>query len=117
MAKHVSELYEFIRSNTDEDQKENWCEVEKRVKTQLPLRIVSCVQIASKLLSHYKVIFNKETNIMAFVFLLLFRPTHSIFRFFWGGDFELNHKIIFFYRQSRPTRLEDFLTPLDVVIL
>ncbi|KAK3739312.1 hypothetical protein QZH41_017884 [Actinostola sp. cb2023] len=56
MAKHVSDLYEFIRSNTDENQKENWGEVEKRIKSQLPLRIVSCVQIASKLLSHYKTV-------------------------------------------------------------
>ena len=55
MAKHVCGLYELIRSNSDTNQQRNWKEVENRVKTQLPLRVMSCVQLASKLTSHYKV--------------------------------------------------------------
>lgn len=55
MAKHVCSLYDLIRSNSDTNQQKNWKEVENRVKTQVPLRIMSCVQLASKLTSHYKV--------------------------------------------------------------
>ncbi|XP_032242292.1 cyclin N-terminal domain-containing protein 1 [Nematostella vectensis] len=53
MAKHVCSLYDLIRSTKGVSQKD-WTEVENRIKTQLPLRVVSCVQIASKLISHYK---------------------------------------------------------------
>ena len=55
MAKHVCGLYDLIRSNSDTNKQKNWKEVENRVKTQVPLRIMSCVQLASKLTSHYKV--------------------------------------------------------------
>ena len=55
MAKHVCSLYDLIRSNSDTNQQKNWKEVENRVKAQVPLRIMSCVQLASKLTSHYKV--------------------------------------------------------------
>lgn len=55
MSKHVCGLYELIRSNSETNQQKNWKEVENRVKTQLPLRVMSCVQLASKLTSHYKV--------------------------------------------------------------
>ncbi|XP_015754998.1 PREDICTED: cyclin N-terminal domain-containing protein 1-like [Acropora digitifera] len=56
MSKHVCGLYELIRSNSETNQQKNWKEVENRVKTQLPLRVMSCVQLASKLTSHYKVV-------------------------------------------------------------
>lgn len=56
MAKHVCSLYDLIRSNSDTNQQKNWKEVENRVKTQVPLRIMSCVQLASKLTSHYKLV-------------------------------------------------------------
>lgn len=55
MAKHICDLYELIRSNSETNLQRNWKEVENRVKTQLPLRVMSCVQLASKLTSHYKV--------------------------------------------------------------
>lgn len=54
MAKHVCDLYELIRSNSETNLQRNWKEVENRVKNQLPLRVMSCVQLASKLTSHYK---------------------------------------------------------------
>lgn len=81
MAKHISELYEFVRSNNDDNQKRNWHEVEKRIKTQLPLRIVSCTQIASKLLSHYEVIFIREKNFFAIV-ISFFSRELTFFRLF-----------------------------------
>ncbi|XP_078361348.1 cyclin N-terminal domain-containing protein 1-like [Oculina patagonica] len=56
MAKHVCDLYELIRSNSETNLQKNWKEVENREKTQLPLRVMSCVQLASKLTSHYKAI-------------------------------------------------------------
>lgn len=56
MAKHVCDLYELIRSNSETNLQRNWKEVENRVKNQLPLRVMSCVQLASKLTSHYKAI-------------------------------------------------------------
>lgn len=98
MAKHISELYEFVRSNTEDNQKGNWRDVEKRIKTQLPLRIVSCTQIASKLLSHYEVILEKKTFLSLFV-SYIFTGTH------------------FFYRQSRLTKQEDFSTPSEAITL
>lgn len=55
MAKHVCDLYDLIRSNSETNLQRNWKEVENRIKTQLPLRVMSCVQLASKLTSHYKV--------------------------------------------------------------
>ena len=55
MAKHICDLYELIRSNSETNLLRNWTEVENRIKTQLPLRVMSCVQLASKLTSHYKV--------------------------------------------------------------
>lgn len=78
MGKHVCGLYELIRSNLDTNKQKNWREVESRVKTQLPLRIMSCVQLASKLTSHYKVgsylytiIYKKENT-------LLFKQLHIL---------------------------------------
>nr|XP_058944021.1 cyclin N-terminal domain-containing protein 1-like [Pocillopora verrucosa] len=56
MAKHVCDLYDLIRSNSETNLQRNWKEVENRIKTQLPLRVMSCVQLASKLTSHYKAI-------------------------------------------------------------
>ena len=54
MVKHVCDLYEVIRSS-DVNQQHDWNVVEERLKTQLPLRAVSCLQIASKMVSHCKV--------------------------------------------------------------
>lgn len=99
MAKHISELYEFVRSNTEDNQKGNWRDVEKRIKTQLPLRIVSCTQIASKLLSHYEVIFEKKTTFLSLFVTYIFTGTH------------------FFYRQSRLTKQEGFSTPSEAITL
>ena len=55
MVAHVSSLYRQIRELSLKDQQKGWRDVEERISRQLPLRAVSCVQIASKLTSHSKV--------------------------------------------------------------
>eukprot|EP00794_Sanderia_malayensis_P014114 gene14114-15589_t len=54
MAKHISELYDIVRTSSSADRKGEWDRVEKRIKEQLPLRLISSIQVASKLVSHYK---------------------------------------------------------------
>ena len=55
MGKHISELYETVRNSSGKDRQTDWNNVEQRVKEQLPLRAVTCIQVSSKLASHYKV--------------------------------------------------------------
>ncbi|XP_065054480.1 cyclin N-terminal domain-containing protein 1-like isoform X2 [Rhopilema esculentum] len=54
MGKHISELYETVRNSSGKDRRTDWNNVEQRVKEQLPLRAVTCIQVSSKLASHYK---------------------------------------------------------------
>lgn len=76
MAKHVCDLYDLIRSNSETNLQRNWKEVENRIKTQLPLRVMSCVQLASKLTSHYKVSTQKllQRQYMCFILSTVWRP-------------------------------------------
>ena len=45
----------MIQSSSSVDKLKDWNEVEERIKNQMPLRLLSCVQLASKLSSHCKV--------------------------------------------------------------
>ncbi len=55
MIKHIRSLYQFIQTSSAVDKLKDWNEVEARIKGQMPLRLLSCVQLASKLSSHCKV--------------------------------------------------------------
>ena len=54
MRAHVSSLLHHVHRSCKPDRDRNWEAVEERLKSQLPLRILSCVQLGSKLCSHYK---------------------------------------------------------------
>ena len=53
---HIVELCEHVRGTKGTSSPINWSEVETRLKHQVPLRAVSCVQLASKLSSHYSIV-------------------------------------------------------------
>ena len=55
MIKHICSLYQFIQTSSAVDKLKDWNDVEARIKVQMPLRLLSCVQLASKLSSHRKV--------------------------------------------------------------
>lgn len=55
MLKHIQSLYQFIQTSSAVDKVKDWSEVESRLVVQMPLRLLSCVQLASKLSSHSKV--------------------------------------------------------------
>ncbi|XP_065663425.1 cyclin N-terminal domain-containing protein 1 isoform X2 [Hydra vulgaris] len=54
MSKHITQLQEVISSSSSSNKKVDWASVERRVIDQVPLRAISCVQIASKIVSNYK---------------------------------------------------------------
>ena len=56
MERHISELYVHVQSTQGTSSPISWSEVETRLKHQVPLRAVSCVQLASKLSSHYSIV-------------------------------------------------------------
>ena len=56
MTKHINELYEIVQRSSSKEKQLDWSSVESRITDQVPLRAVTCVQIASKLISNYKVI-------------------------------------------------------------
>lgn len=56
MTKHVCELYEHVQSSQQTSSPINWETVESRLKHQVILRALSCLQLASKLSLHYKII-------------------------------------------------------------
>ena len=56
MTKHINELYEIVQRSSSKEKQLGWSSVESRITDQVPLRAVTCVQIASKLVSNYKVI-------------------------------------------------------------
>ena len=56
MTKHINELYEIGQRSSSKEKQLDWSSVESRITDQVPLRAVTCVQIASKLVSNYKVI-------------------------------------------------------------
>ena len=54
--KHTNELYEIVQRCSSKEKQLDWSPVESRITDQVLLRAVTCVQIASKLISNYKVI-------------------------------------------------------------
>ena len=56
MTKHINELYEIVQRSSSKEKQLDCSSVESRITDQVPLRAVTCVQIASKLISNYKVI-------------------------------------------------------------
>ena len=56
MHRHIVELRDHVRSTQATGSPISWSEVETRLKHQVPLRAVSCVQLASKLSSHYSIV-------------------------------------------------------------
>ena len=56
MVGHVRELYTHVHESRDGSSPLQWPDVESRLRHQLPLRAVSCVQLASKLSSHYNIV-------------------------------------------------------------
>lgn len=55
MQSHVKEIYDHVH-NPSKDKSYSWSTVEGRVKSQVILRALSCVQISNKLTSHYSTI-------------------------------------------------------------
>ena len=65
MVSHIKELYTHVKDSRSNSSPIDWNEVETRLKHQIPLRAVSCVQLASKLNSHYNLVsINKAKNFL-----------------------------------------------------
>lgn len=78
MERHIRELYDTVRSSSSKDRQNDWLNVEQRLQEQIPLRAVSCIQVASKLATHYKV--NSPSNCFkAFLKLIYIQILFSIF--------------------------------------
>ncbi|XP_041377679.1 cyclin N-terminal domain-containing protein 1-like [Gigantopelta aegis] len=56
MIKHSQDLYDHVKNSDSDHKQREFQRIQKRVKKQLILRIISCCQIASKLAAHYTVI-------------------------------------------------------------
>ena len=56
MVGHIEELYTHVRNSSATESPLVWKDVEERLKHQITLRAVSCVQLASKLSSHYNLV-------------------------------------------------------------
>lgn len=56
MLGHIRELYVHVHESQKGSSPLQWKDVESRLQHQLPLRAVSCVQLASKLGSHYSIV-------------------------------------------------------------
>lgn len=56
MVSHIKELYVHVLNSKKLDSPIVWQDVEERLKHQVILRAVSCVQLASKLSSHYHLV-------------------------------------------------------------
>lgn len=54
MSKHICSLHEFVQCSSTKHKQNDWNEVKTRISIQIPLRLMSCVQLASKLASHCK---------------------------------------------------------------
>ena len=55
MVQHIQDLYQHVLTLSSWNQSRDWQTIMDRVHTQVPLRIVSCCQVASKLTSHFRV--------------------------------------------------------------
>ena len=56
MIRHILDLYEHVLAGPPEDRQREWNVILQRIYNQVHLRMVSCCQVASKLISHYKVL-------------------------------------------------------------
>uniref|UniRef100_A0A7M5X6A1 Cyclin N-terminal domain-containing protein n=2 Tax=Clytia hemisphaerica TaxID=252671 RepID=A0A7M5X6A1_9CNID len=56
MTIHITELQEIVRASSSAEKQLDWSSVEARIKDQVVLRAMTCVQISSKLVSHYKAV-------------------------------------------------------------
>lgn len=56
MSRHIVELMQHVRDTKNTDNPIEWSHVEERIKHQITLRAVTCVQLASKVSSHYAII-------------------------------------------------------------
>ncbi|KAI1719493.1 cyclin N-terminal domain-containing protein 1-like [Ditylenchus destructor] len=65
MMAHISALYSVVVNlfdKTDEEKQREWEKIESNISRQLPLRVLSCVQIASKICSHNQALCNKSVR-------------------------------------------------------
>ncbi|KAI1720649.1 cyclin N-terminal domain-containing protein 1-like [Ditylenchus destructor] len=65
MVAHISTLYSVVINlinKSDEEKQREWEKIESNVSRQLPLRVLSCVQIASKIISHNQALCNKSVR-------------------------------------------------------
>ena len=58
MVRHIQDLYTHVQNMSSKNRKQDWLVVMDRVRNQVLLRAVSCCQLASKLTSHYKVMYD-----------------------------------------------------------
>jgi len=56
MSRHIVELIQHVRETQNTDNPIEWSLVEEKVKHQITLRAVTCVQLASKVSSHYTIV-------------------------------------------------------------
>ncbi|XP_052286387.1 cyclin N-terminal domain-containing protein 1-like isoform X2 [Dreissena polymorpha] len=57
MLQHVNDLHQHVlKSGNLKTRDKDWLDIKKRVSNQVVLRIITCIQIASKLTSHYRVL-------------------------------------------------------------
>ena len=64
MQEHLDNLHEHVINNhCAKTRMKEWEEIQKRISGQVVLRMVSCVQIASKLTCHYNVCIKHQSFI------------------------------------------------------
>lgn len=56
MTKHIVELYEHVQTTQESDSPLSWDAVEDRLRHQVSLRALTCVQLSSKMSLHYKIV-------------------------------------------------------------
>lgn len=56
MSKHVTELYAYVQSTKNFQSPIDWVTVQDRLTHQVTLRAVTCIQLASKVSLHYKIV-------------------------------------------------------------
>ena len=54
MVRHILDLFEHVKTAAKNKETE-WNTILQRIHKQIHLRMVSCCQVASKIISHYKV--------------------------------------------------------------
>ena len=66
MSRHVCELYRYVQLSQTSHSPLNWESVETRLAHQVSLRALTCLQLASKLSLHYKIInLSRARNFLA----------------------------------------------------